>query len=111
MTKLGLHKQFSGLVFLLFLAKDLIWDQGSLFNQISRFLYIFTFSAISSRIVSTSWFVFILIMLNCYTANLAAFLTNNNAKSNLNSINDLLKQNEINFGTYPFIYNLLKVEL
>ena len=38
-------------------------------------------------------------MVSCYTANLAAFLTVNKIENTVNSVDDLLSQNEIYYGT------------
>ncbi|XP_055379344.1 glutamate receptor ionotropic, kainate 2-like [Condylostylus longicornis] len=51
------------------------------------------------RIVSALWWFFALMMLNSYTANLAAFLTSSRQQSSIESINDLAEQNKISFGT------------
>ncbi|XP_055907198.1 glutamate receptor ionotropic, kainate 2-like [Eupeodes corollae] len=51
------------------------------------------------RLMSGMWWFFSLMMLNSYTANLAAFLTASKMESAINSINDLAEQNKIQFGT------------
>ncbi|XP_055379346.1 glutamate receptor ionotropic, kainate 2-like [Condylostylus longicornis] len=51
------------------------------------------------RIMNGLWYFFALMMLNSYTANLAAFLTSSRQQSSIGSINDLAQQNKIHFGT------------
>ena len=46
--------------------------------------------AMSTRIVSTIWWFFTLIMISSYTANLAAFLTIQISSDNINSVEDLV---------------------
>ena len=46
------------------------------------------------------WWFFVLIMISSYTANLAAFLTNEKMKSPIESADDLTEQTEIKYGTY-----------
>ena len=43
--------------------------------------------------------MFVLLIVSCYTANLAAFLTVNKIENKVNSVDDLLNQNEIQYGT------------
>ncbi|XP_048776991.2 glutamate receptor ionotropic, kainate 2-like isoform X2 [Ostrea edulis] len=56
-------------------------------------------TGISSRIVSSAWWFFSLIVISVYTANLAAFLTISNAHMPITSAADLPKQNDYNYGT------------
>ena len=56
------------------------------------------FRSLSSKIVAASWWMFILLIVSCYTANLAAFLTVNKIENKVNSVDDLLNQNEIQYG-------------
>ena len=51
------------------------------------------------RLVIGMWWFFALMMLNSYTANLAAFLTYSRRDNIIESINDLADQNKIQFGT------------
>jgi hypothetical protein len=44
------------------------------------------------------WWFFALIMLASYTANLAAFLTNDRLTNSINGAEDLAKQNSIKYG-------------
>ncbi|XP_067949729.1 glutamate receptor 2-like [Watersipora subatra] len=55
--------------------------------------------AISSRIVASVWYLFTLIIISSYTANLAAFLTAARMNSPINSVDDLAKQTAIKYGT------------
>lgn len=54
---------------------------------------------VSSRIVSSVWWFFSLIVISIYTANLAAFLTITNAHIPIESASDLPNQNEYEYGT------------
>uniref|UniRef100_T1GVU3 Ionotropic glutamate receptor C-terminal domain-containing protein n=1 Tax=Megaselia scalaris TaxID=36166 RepID=T1GVU3_MEGSC len=51
------------------------------------------------RLVSGMWWFFALMMLNSYTANLAAFMTTSRQNTGIKSISDLADQNKIQFGT------------
>ena len=44
--------------------------------------------------------MFVLLMVSCYTANLAAFLTISRIENTINSAEDLVNQNEILYGTF-----------
>ncbi|GFN98252.1 glutamate receptor subunit protein glur6 [Plakobranchus ocellatus] len=55
--------------------------------------------AISSRIVSSAWWFFALIISSIYTANLAAFLTITIADVGINTAQDLALQDEFDYGT------------
>ena len=55
--------------------------------------------AMSTRVVSTMWWFFTLIMISSYTANLAAFLTVERMTSPIENADDLSKQTEIQYGT------------
>ena len=63
--------------------------------------------------IAASWWMFVLLMTLCYSANLAAFLTTSTFDDTLNSLDDLLNQNDLRYGVfehqYPIIHNLLKV--
>lgn len=52
----------------------------------------------STRLVSGMWWFFALIMLASYTANLAAFLTNDRMEDSIKSAEDLAKQSKIKYG-------------
>lgn len=55
--------------------------------------------AVSTRIVGSTWWLFTLIIISSYTANLAAFLTVERMVSPIESAEDLAKQTEISYGT------------
>ena len=46
-----------------------------------------------------SWWMFVLLMVSCYTANLAAFLTISRIDTTINSAEDLVNQNKLLYGT------------
>ena len=57
--------------------------------------------------------MFVLLMLSCYTANLAAFLTIDKMDFTINSVEDILRQNQIKVGVYEesaTILHTLKVD-
>lgn len=61
--------------------------------------YIYYFNrAASTRLVTGIWWFFALMMLNSYTANLAAFLTMSRMGSSIESAEDLAAQNKIKYG-------------
>ena len=72
---------------------------------------ILCFSSLSSRIVITSWWLFVLVLVNCYTANLAAYLTINKIDSTIRSAEDLVSQDRLRFGVVKWgsTYQTLKV--
>nr|AWJ68200.1 putative ionotropic glutamate receptor kainate-like 3 [Hirudo verbana] len=55
--------------------------------------------SISGRLIGSSWWLFTLIIISSYTANLAAFLTVERMLTPINSADDLVKQSEILYGT------------
>ncbi|KAL5012952.1 hypothetical protein ScPMuIL_011503 [Solemya velum] len=55
--------------------------------------------SISGRIIGTVWWFFVLIIISSYTANLAAFFTIDRLLMPIDSVDDLLTQNEIKYGT------------
>ena len=65
--------------------------------------------SLSSRLVAASWWMFVLLMLSCYTANLAAFLTIDKMDSTINSVEDLLRQNKVKVGVLN--KNTIKLQL
>ena len=75
------------------------------------FKLILCFRSLSSRIVITSWWLFVLVLVNCYTANLAAYLTINKIDSTIRSAEDLVSQDRLRFGTVKegSSYHTLKV--
>ena len=60
----------------------------------------FALRSISARMVTLSWWMFILLMVSSYTANLAAFLTVNRMENKIKSAENLANQEEIKYGTY-----------
>ncbi|TMW39226.1 hypothetical protein DOY81_015694, partial [Sarcophaga bullata] len=55
--------------------------------------------ASSTRLVTGIWWFFALMMLNSYTANLAAFLTMSRMGSSIKSAEELATQNKIKYGS------------
>lgn len=51
--------------------------------------------------VSAFWWLFTLIMVSCYTANLAAYLTIERMDSPIQNVDDLARQKTIKYGWYP----------
>lgn len=51
------------------------------------------------RTFNAMWWVFAIIIANSYTANLAAFLTNDQRQGSVTSLADLTEQTEVKFGT------------
>ncbi|XP_077295114.1 glutamate receptor ionotropic, kainate 2-like isoform X1 [Arctopsyche grandis] len=66
--------------------------------------------ATSTRMVAGMWWFFTLIMISSYTANLAAFLTNEQMDKPIKGAEDLVKQNRIKYGTLQggSTYNFFK---
>ncbi|KAG1656735.1 Glutamate receptor 4 [Nymphon striatum] len=56
--------------------------------------------SISGRIIGSCWWLFTLIIVSSYTANLAAFLTVEKMVAPINSADDLAKQTEVEYGIY-----------
>ncbi|KAK8784934.1 hypothetical protein V5799_008701 [Amblyomma americanum] len=54
--------------------------------------------AASTRIVAISWWVFSLIMVSFYTANMAAFLVNEKLQFPIENVHDLAAQSKIRYG-------------
>ena len=57
--------------------------------------------SVPTRIVATFWWLFCLICVSSYTANLAAFLTKSKMKLTINNADDLAGQTEIAYGCFP----------
>ena len=55
--------------------------------------------ALSAKVIAGSWWFFTLILISTYTANLAAFLTVESLVAPVASAEDLIKQNEIKYGS------------
>ncbi|CAM1332543.1 Uncharacterised protein g10896 [Pycnogonum litorale] len=56
--------------------------------------------AISTRVLAGSWWLFTLILISSYTANLTAFLTSQKMKSPIENAEDLSRQTKIKYGCY-----------
>ncbi|XP_046669491.1 glutamate receptor ionotropic, kainate 2-like isoform X1 [Homalodisca vitripennis] len=54
--------------------------------------------AVSTRIVAGMWWFFTLIMISSYTANLAAFITQQKMDNTIDSAEDLVNQNKVKYG-------------
>ena len=63
-------------------------------------------NSLSSKIISASWWMFVLLMVSSYTANLAAFLTVSNIDKTINSVEDLISQSVFKYGTYKNGFNV-----
>ncbi|XP_077997159.1 glutamate receptor 2-like [Glandiceps talaboti] len=63
-------------------------QQGSQFSPLS----------LSGRIMSGTWWFFVLIFIASYTANMAAFLTVKKLESPVNTVDDLAQQTEVEYG-------------
>lgn len=55
--------------------------------------------SISGRIVSGIWYFFTLIIVSSYTANFAALLTIDRMATPINSVEDLVAQRDVQYGT------------
>ncbi|XP_055381684.1 glutamate receptor ionotropic, kainate 2-like [Condylostylus longicornis] len=75
--------------------KNTVWlAMGSIMGQGCDLLP----KSASTRILTGMWWFFALMMLNSYTANLAAFLTNSQIDTSIKNVEDLAKQTEIKYG-------------
>ena len=74
------------------------FPRDTISSSIKVIIFMEIFRSLSSKIVAASWWMFILLIVSCYTANLAAFLTVNKIENKVNSVDDLLNQNEIQYG-------------
>lgn len=68
--------------------------------------------ATSTRMISTIWWFFILIMISSYTANLAAFLTIERLQNDITSVEELSLQTKMKYGTINggSTYSFFKVD-
>uniref|UniRef100_A0A2I2ZXI8 Glutamate receptor n=1 Tax=Gorilla gorilla gorilla TaxID=9595 RepID=A0A2I2ZXI8_GORGO len=57
------------------------------------------YTTLATRMMMGAWWLFALIVISSYTANLAAFLTITRIESSIQSLQDLSKQTEIPYGT------------
>lgn len=69
--------------------------------------------SISGRLVVSIWWLFTLIIVSSYTANLAAFLTVERMVVPLNSVEDLAMQADVQYGTllHGATYNFFRVSI
>lgn len=56
------------------------------------------FRAVSTRLATSVWWFFALIIISSYTANLTAFLTMERKEATIEGVEDLAKQNVIKYG-------------
>uniref|UniRef100_A0A8D1LC57 Glutamate receptor n=1 Tax=Sus scrofa TaxID=9823 RepID=A0A8D1LC57_PIG len=57
------------------------------------------YTTLATRMMMGAWWLFALIVISSYTANLAAFLTITRIESSIQSLQDLSKQTDIPYGT------------
>ena len=48
--------------------------------------------------VVASWWVFVVLVVSCYTANLAAFLTVTSIGTTINTVEELMAQSQVQYG-------------
>ena len=65
----------------------------------------------SGRVVVASWWVFVVLVVSCYTANLAAFLTVTSTGTTINTLEELMAQSQVQYGLVEnqAAHQLLKV--
>ena len=65
----------------------------------------------SGRVVVASWWVFVVLVVSCYTANLAAFLTVTSIGTTINTLEELMAQSQVQYGLVEnqAAHQLLKV--
>ena len=58
-----------------------------------------------------SWWVFVVLVVSCYTANLAAFLTVTSIGTTINTVEELMAQSQVQYGLVEnqAAHQLLKV--
>ena len=56
------------------------------------------FRSVSGRVVVASWWVFVVLVVSCYTANLAAFLTVTSIGTTINTLEELMAQSQVQVG-------------
>ena len=68
--------------------------------------------SLSGRIVSSVWWLFALFLFASYTANMAAYFTVERISSSVNSVEDLVAQTEVEYGTIKdgSTWNFFKVK-
>ena len=94
----GALHQATWLAYLIYSSPTLWIPKLLLCKQTCRVYVMKIFKFLSSRLVAGSWWMFVLLMLSCYTANLAAFLTIDKIDSTITSAEDLLRQNKVKVG-------------
>ena len=69
------------------------------------------FRSMSGRVVVASWWVFVVLVVSCYTANLAAFLTVTSIGTTINTLEELMAQSQVRYGLVEnqAAHQLLKV--
>ena len=69
------------------------------------------FRSVSGRVVVASWWVFVVLVVSCYTANLAAFLTVTSIGTTINTVEELMAQSQVQYGLVEnqAAHQLLKV--
>ena len=65
----------------------------------------------SGRVVVASWWLFVVLVVSCYTANLAAFLTVTSIGTTINTVEELMAQSQVQYGLVEnqAAHQLLKV--
>ena len=65
----------------------------------------------SGRVVVASWWLFVVLVVSCYTANLAAFLTVTSIGTTINTLEELMAQSQVRYGLVEnqAAHQLLKV--
>ena len=65
----------------------------------------------SGRVVVASWWLFVVLVVSCYTANLAAFLTVTSIGTTINTVEELMAQSQVQVGLVEnqAAHQLLKV--
>ena len=56
------------------------------------------FRSVSGRVVVASWWLFVVLVVSCYTANLAAFLTVTSIGTTINTVEELMAQSQVQVG-------------
>ena len=69
------------------------------------------FRSVSGRVVVASWWVFVVLVVSCYTANLAAFLTVTSIGTTINTVEELMAQSQVQVGMVKNggVHQMLKV--
>ena len=74
-------------------------------------LLIPVFRSVSGRVVVASWWLFVVLVVSCYTANLAAFLTVTSIGTTINTLEELMAQSQVQVGMVKNggVHQMLKV--